>query len=169
MRSMILMAGSLALVVSGCAHAPAVAVLQPPEPPLRPGAVVEVAGDDASLQALVRSQLQEAGFVTASADRPADFIVQATLAEKPRQVGAASIVGEGEPPRWIEQGTPWRPWRFSHGAQILSIVIVDRQGRTVFRSRAAVPYRKQANPAETPRLVEAALEALAPQAASDGS
>ena len=148
----------LAFVLCACVHRPDVAILSPSSGAIPAGARFELAGDDAADRA-VGAALVGRGFQAAGAGEPAELVVQAALAEKPRVVGALAPVDERDP-QWLTRGAPIRPWSLGRRTYVLSVAIHDLRGREVFRSLASQPARRSGVTTAMPGLAVAAVAPL---------
>lgn len=153
----------LMLPMAACAsHPPLVEAHQ--GAPLAPGLfrLARFAPDPAAglttAEQRVSDALQMRGFRPAAEDQPADFLVQVSVADRPK-VTQAFLAGDAVTPLQAQPSKSLGAL-FSKGAYDVRVQMLDgRTGVAAYYARLTAAYRKP-TPAALPALVSAALEPL---------
>lgn len=164
MRRGTVLAGLICLGLTGCATPPVDLALQPAVPPAS-GATVRMAPSSVALAGGLQEALSAAGFRTISEDGvKADYLVQASLAERPAGVGAFTPGADGAAAEWLAESRKGRFWQRRRSHYSLTLVLLDTEtGAAAFRANAQQQGPAGEIEAMGPILTAALAEGFRPQ------
>jgi len=161
MRGTVL-AGLMCAGLAGCATPPVELSLAPWAPPS--GASVRLPAETTSWMTDLEAALKAAGFRPVGEDGArADYLVQASFAERPAGVGAFVPVAEGAA-HWLAKSREARFWQRRRSDYSLTVLLLDtRTGKPAFRANAQQRAPAGEGAEMAPVLTAALAERLRPQ------
>ncbi|MDP1616768.1 hypothetical protein [Phenylobacterium sp.] len=164
MRRGTVLAGLICTGLAGCATPPVDLTLRPETPPAS-GATVRLGTEALTWTGGLEEALGAAGFRTVNgAGAKADYLVQASLAERPAGVGAFVPGAEGAAAQWLAESRKARFWQLRRSDYSLTVVLLDTQtGTPAFRASAHQQGPAGEVEAMAPVLTAALAARLRPQ------